>query len=525
MQPGYRAGVCIVSPVGPTGRTGGMLGCALLLALFLVVTPTGLVALAEVSAEPFHVIADTFPDAAPRRTDYGGCTFDYDAHRLPDLKFMVLSRWASTDPPVDLFSGVDSNGGLYFRLELVLAGLLNPPGPASPEVFDPFRYGPHPVYGFVEIDVDEDEETGGELDAPEFRYLGNIVRFGGKPAVNACDERVAEDESAFDGDITTPPYVDRHGEDFHLALLGGQFSWSDVRVVEGDADQIFEAGEVWRIRACWFHRAHGYEPFSLATGGAYPGEYMPVCTLEFRHDVVADQTHVTLVVPLTNLGAAKIEDEAPESSNGDPSDQASVLEGLMDLKYSAEFLDEFPTGLPEEIIIIEWCNKVPVLYLSPPRWRATALLGTSYTSPDPAGQRFIWTDAYPDVIRGDVNGDGEADQMDRSRIAQVIANEDADDGVVDGRVVIDQFPTRFSVYDINHEGVIDDLDVALVSRPGDTDGDDDMDLADFMRLQACFSGRSSPYAVDNCGLLDFDADGDVDEGDVDRFVRVLSGPG
>ena len=525
MQPGYIRRAAGSPPLRSVGRGGCALRFRLLWALLALLSPMSAMALAGDLADPLRTLFDGFPDAAPRRTDSGSCALDLEVHRLPDVQFIRLSRWAPHDPPNDLFAGEHSNGGLFFRLELVLAGLVNPPGPARPDEFDPFLYGPHPVYGFVEVDVDDDVETGGELDAPEYRYLGNVARFGGKPADDACDGHVAEDDSAFDDDITTAPYVDRHGEEFHLALLGDQFGWSDVTLVQSGDDRIFSEGETWRIRAQWFHRAHGFERFSLAIGGAHPGEYSPTCTLEFRHDPVADQTHMTLVIPLTNLGAAKVEDVAPEPYDGDPSDQASVLEALYDLKDSAQFVDEFPTGLPDEAIITEWANKIPRLFLSPPRWRATALLGTSYTSPDADRQRFIWTDVYPDVIRGDVNGDGEADQNDRQLIANFIAVRDAEDGILDGRVAIEQFPQRFALCDVNHQGAVDDLDVALVSRPGDTDGDEDSDLADFSLLQKCFSGWSTPYAVDMCGLVDFDADGDIDVGDVGRFVNGLDGPG
>ena len=36
----------------------------------------------------------------------------------------------------------------------------NPPGNPDPFAFDPFRFGDHPVYGFVEIDMDD--ETNAE---------------------------------------------------------------------------------------------------------------------------------------------------------------------------------------------------------------------------------------------------------------------------------------------------------------------------------------------------------------------------
>jgi hypothetical protein len=479
----------------------------------------------SIAGPPYRTIADAFPDAAPRPTDpSGSAAYDFAAHRLPDLEQIVIGEWAPDDPENDLFTGTYSNGGAFLRLELVLMHLMNPPGSVDPGYFDPFCYGPHPVYGFVEIDMDNDIETGGELDAPEYRYLGNIARFGGKPAGDVFDQRVAESASAFDQNFNTPPYVDRGGEEFHLALLGGQFSWNDVTVVAGDADAEFETGETWQIEGDWLHRAHGYEPFSLAEGGAIPGEYDPQCTLRFRHDPAEDRTHVTLVVPLTNVAAGLMRDEPPEALNGDPSDQASILEGLVDLHDSATFLDIFPTGLPEESIITEWLDKSPQAFLAPADWRITALLGSSYTVANPTGAFFIWSDANPDIIRGDMNGDGEADINDRTLVDDFIVEQDGLDGTVDGQAQVAGFPSDFRVFDTNQDGAVASLDVALVCAPGDTDDDGDQDLADFARLQACRSSVNMGEGSPACGLLDFDADADVDADDVQRFLQVLSGP-
>jgi hypothetical protein len=56
--------------------------------------------------------------------------------------------------------------------------------------------------------------------------------------------------------------------------------------------------------------------------------------------------------------------------------------------------------------------------------------------------------------------------------------------------------------------------------PGDADGDGDLDLADFGSLQQCV-GQSD----ENClALFDDDADGDVDQADVQAFILAFSGP-
>ena len=478
------------------------------------------------AAELWITYTDAAGDVVARRTDPGADgPFDPESHRLVELLELTLSKWKPDDTQEDLFTGYCHASGKFLRLDIVVDGLINPPGPTRPWEFDPFTYGDNPIYGFVEVDVDADVETGGELDAPEYRYVGNIVRFGNKPFEPvALEDRIALDASAFDGDFLTPPYVDQSGEEFHLALLGSVFTPLDIVEVVGDADLLFEGGETWWIEAPWFHRAHGYEPFSLALGGAQPGEYSPACTLQFEHDPLLDVTTISLVFPLKNVGAGEMWGEPPEPPNGDPSDQFSVFEALKDLVDSAIFLDWYPTGLPEEDIITEWQNKEPEDYLLPSAWGISALLGTSYTVADQGGEYFVWTDAYPDGIRGDVNGDAEADEQDRQLIEQFIADEDANDGTVDGRAELAGFAFGFSVFDVNHGGVVDELDDWLVSPPGDMDDDADIDLVDFASLQRCFSGAGSPYAPLACGLGDLDADNDVDEMDADWFGTAMAGP-
>lgn len=480
---------------------------------------------ASALADDFIAIPDPVCDHVARRTDPGGDgPFDPSLHRLPDLLEMAFGNWLPNAPESDLFNGVFESEAEFLRFDILFDGLVNPPGRTDPSQFAPFAYGDHPVYGFIEIDMDDDMDTGGELETPQFRYLGNVVRFGGMPDESLYDGRVAEDASAFDGDFLTEPYVERHGEEFHIALLGGQFFSSDVVEIAGDGDGVFEAGETWDITAPWFHRAHGFEPFSLAKGGPANGEYAPDSVIRFRHDPVADTTRLSLVFPLTNEAAALIHGEPPEPLNHNPTDQASVLEALSDLVDSAEFLDMFPTGLPEEAIIIDWKDKDPEEFLSPAEWRVTALVGSTYIAPDPAGVFFVWTDANPDVLRGDVDGENGLDADDVEEIVDFIAEHDADDGSSDGAVTLVDFAVDFSVFDVNHNGIVNYIDVMLVSLPGDHDDDGDVDFADFQAFQVCFSGTGVTFDEPACALADLDADGDVDLGDFKRFQLAITGP-
>lgn len=80
--------------------------------------------------------------------------------------------------------------------------------------------------------------------------------------------------------------------------------------------------------------------------------------------------------------------------------------------------------------------------------------------------------------------------------------------------------------------------IAHTPRPGDFDGDCDVDLDDFTLFQACMTGPSIPYdpgdLPSGCVLLpdgegiipaDFNRDGSVDLLDFAVFQRCYSGPG
>jgi hypothetical protein len=482
-----------------------------------------LISQAVLGADPPSSITYPDPDydVVARPTDLGATApFDPAIHRLIDLREISLVRWEPVAPELDVFDGAAASGGGFVRLDVVVGGLVNPPGSTDPATFDPFEYGDHPVYGFVEIDLDDDNETGGEVDSPQFRYLGNIARFGGLPEGIVFDDRLATDAAAFDWDFLSKPYVERHGEEFHLALLGDRFSSSGVAEVLGDGDLVFEGDEVWVLTGDWFHRAHGFEPYSLATGGYVPGEYSPECQLRFEHDSAAETTLISLVFPLNNAAAAAMRGENPEPPNHDPSDQASVSEALADLRDSAAIVYQFPTGDPEEALILGWKDKSPGQFIQPTDWRVTALLGTSYTS---AGHGFVWTDAYPNVIRGDVDGENGADNDDANGIYSFISEHDGDDGLPDGQVALLDFAEDFSVFDVNHDGVVGSVDVMLVSPVGDGDLDGDVDLADYAVWQVCHGVSGAPL-LPPCALQDLDSDGDVDLTDFVWLSNLLTGP-
>ena len=439
-----------------------------------------------------------------------------------DLLEIRLGRFSPADPTGDPFVGVAADpsaftpSGDLLRLDLVMAGLVNPPGPNGPVGFNPYRYGDHPVYGFVEIDMDDNVRTGGELDAPQYRYLGNAARFGGLSSRPPYGNHMAGDHSAFDGVFNTPPFVERHGEEFHLALLGSVPHQLFER--DGNGDFTFDPGETWLLIGPFFHRAHGFELFSLADGGQIAGEYAPLCHLQFQHDLDSDTTVVSLLFPMNPQGAAQLWNQPAQPINHDPSDHASVAEALADLQNSALLLTFFPTNLPEEDIIIEWAQQDPGAHLDPRTWRVTALLGTSYPQRIPGGVYFLWTDIFPNVLPGDVDGNGFRSLDDARAILNFIAENDTHDGPPNGTVPVPGFAAGFTVFDVNHDGLVDQTDTLFFM--GDGDGNRRVDLRDFAVMQRCI-GQSGHYPP--CASMNFNRDATVDSDDLRILTWILTG--
>ncbi len=119
----------------------------------------------------------------------------------------------------------------------------------------------------------------------------------------------------------------------------------------------------------------------------------------------------------------------------------------------------------------------------------------------------------PDVLAGDVNGDGCADSTDCGAIADFIAAEDGGpkdgDGEVNGSVQLLNFSINFSVNDLDYDGLVNDEDVDLVLSPGDFDGDGDVDVGDLSTLAGCYTGPGTPPSP-VCQICDLDKDSDVD---------------
>lgn len=481
---------------------------------------------------------DTHGDAIARPTDNGADgLIDPVNHRLPDLLSWTIGTWKANNPRTDLFSGTWANTGDFFRLDLVFDGLVNPPGPVGccgQADFEPFRYGPHPVSGYIEIDMDQDPDTGGELEWPGLRYLGNTSRFGGLPQQTSVRNRAAVDGRAFDGSVITPPLVERSGEDFHLELVGWETSASQIQRSDS-SDWLFGTGETWTLSGCFLHRAHGYSPFSSACcrSGVPIGNYEPLVKVQFWHNAMSDRTTVSLVYPLTHVGSAAMAGSSTvESMDVLFNNQNSVSEGLWELVISALAAGPSDRLLPEYALIAPWANKNPDEHLDPALWRVTILVGSSYTSPEDAF--FVWSDLYPDVKNGDLNGDGNTNSADLAIFSAYLLQNDGDpsidaDGQVNGSIEIRDFGSSFSLHDLNYDGLVNSEDAAMIggviSPRADFDHDGDVDLVDFAHLQLCLTEGSGPRPFGpGCRNADLDRDFDVDQDDIGILVRCASGP-
>jgi len=480
-------------------------------------------------ADDYEDYFDARRDAVLRRTDLAADgRVDEQDHAVPDLLKITIGAWAPRDPFRDLLNGEwdEDSGSAFLRLDLVFDGLVNPPGPIGfrDGGFDPYRFGPNPVYGFLEMDADEYEYTGGELSFPCVHPLGASGRFGGVPHERSeLRDRYARDGRDCDGNCSRGRDVEYSGEEFHLALTGEDYQRRVVRV--GDQDNRFERGETWETFGTWLHRAHGFERFSFACGFDR-GVYDPESALFFTHDDNRDETRLVLMFPLTQKAAAEWRNESRQSIDCNPYNHASVIEALDDLVQSARYWE----GRQAECkrVIEYWSDGRPDDELRPRKWQILGLFGMSYAvqQPEPEQAYFVWTDIFPDAEPGDVNGHSGVNDDDFFELYDWVQAEDGGpsdaDGKRDGRVTWAGFASSFTVYDVNYDGVVDRVDVKSMIVPGDFDGDRDVDLEDWRVGFDCMLGPGVQVPRE-CRKSDMDLDGDVDLADVALFFNAFGG--
>lgn len=487
----------------------------------------------RLSAQP-QILTDPAMDTQIRRTDFNNDgAIDPAMHALPDLIEIRAGSFSPFEPEDNRFAGQWNNGGGFIRVDLVFAGLVNPPGKlglsSSNPQYDPFRYGPNPVFGFIEFDVDQNEDTGGELAAPQFRYTGNVGRFGGMPSAAYLWNRIAIDATAFDANVQSAPFIDRSGEEFHWVFLGEEIGHVHVDTESpGGNPSLFEAGETWTLDGEFIHRAHGFEEFAVMCFES-EGVYEDEAKIQFRHSLSTNQTTVSLVYPKTNAGFLELEDP---NGNLQPNDgcadgQSSVEEALEDLWFSATIADAGTRSLPEFQLIAGWEFEDPSQYLDASTWRITALVGTTYAGQQPDGAVFAWTDVYPNPVIGDFDGDGSYSALDDALRADYVLEKDGtpsidQDGPGNGTIELVDFAPQFCLFDVNYDGRVNSLDSFI---PGDMDINQ---VVNFDDVDDFVQGLLDPvgYAADHGGQSaqfrgDIDGDGALDGGDISQFLLLI----
>ena len=429
---------------------------------------------------------DPTGDPVLRPTDRGGGGFINPASRLPDIVSLTISGWQPFSPTSDPYTGVpiESDGADIFRVQLVLDGLMNPPGTLglSGQPFDPYHFGDSPVFGFVEFDVDDRKDTGGHLGASaESRFMANVGRFGTRPG-SSIGDRAATSSAEYDRNIFTGNPYEHSGADWSLSLCGcfGVTLVSEV----GDGDGLFETGETMIVRGRFFARSEGYNSASGMSGGSVFGAYDPWVNIRFSHDAASDRTTVTFVGAVTNVGYGLLAGTGTPPVNTRADDGWSIEEGVTDLLASWPFA----TG-EAAVLYNDWRGRDLDDSLVPVDWGTTVILGTSYTDQFVDGL-YVWTDVGFDLKHGDFDGDALAGPIDQAALRNWVYDNDGGsndaDGLKNGRVTIGDAPYGYWVFDLDADGLVRHEDLSTYGPRADLDGDGVLTVFDFLAFQNLF---------------------------------------
>lgn len=473
----------------------------------------------DACADDVDVLNDPPNDAVLRRTDSCNCGEVNPNWALPDVRQIRISGWQSPTASTDPYSGaVVSHGVSHLaRIDIVLKGVICPPGPLGfgGDTYEPDRFGDAPVYGFFELDIDDDKDTGGEYPTvAATRFLGNVARFGSRPK-GSLGSRAATSGRDLFMPWTTEPQVCLTGADWVVAFCG----CSPVTVLSrsNPAHAKFQAGDTWIVEGRFFQRCGAQQNASLMSGGSAPGMYDPPTTLRFCHSVSVDETTITLITAIDQIGAGELRGVPPEPIDQSAANQTSIVEGVADLIAAAR--SRQLTGLAREVTI-RWADQSLGAVGDPAEWACRFIVGTAYASPQLDGGLYVWTDVGFLAPVGDVNGDGAVTSDDRasilSRIAELDGGCDDGDMLINSAVTIINFGSNFDLCDINSDGVIDIVDLNLLPADApclaDFDHSGSITAADiFDYLNAWFT--SAPEA-------DFDGVGGVTVMDIFAFLNA-----
>jgi hypothetical protein len=465
-------------------------------------------------AQTSITFADPAGDASLHRTDVGndGPLSAASIDSPHDLLSIKLSPWEPDDPKDARFYGEavpwQCGNVHFFRLDLKIAGLACPPGDLGSSSGFPntLEFGQNPLYCYIEIDMDGNVNTGGELGpSATQRYLANVARFGTTPPGLAS--RVATSACDYDGNCWTGPAYERSGADFTFTLCGcGCFG-----LEEGDdnLNGLFDPGETWIMDGQVFQRAGGFRLASAAKSKcSVPiGLYEPKVEVRFKYLQSEDATLVSLVVPLDQVGAGLIEEDPPEALNDNAGDQASVHEGLWEIaNYAGTVTDPCTIQLTQGW----WAYKNKPICdfpLNPLNWKVRALVGTGYSSLVLGDPAYVWTDVGFGEVAGDLTGDGVVNAADDAIVQQAITQLDGQwncpadaDGQTNGAVVIQDFSSQFHLADLDYDGVIG----SPAACYPDCDASGNLNIDDFICFQTYYSIGDLYADCDASGTLNID---------------------
>ncbi len=459
-------------------------------------------------------------DAVMRRTDSHYMGPLPSTQNLPDISKIKIRGWQSLTPETDPYSGSESSGGLphLVRIDVILSGVINPPGPLGLNgmAFDPFQFGNNPLYGFIEFDIDNDKDTGGDLTQGEaaLHYLGNAARFGGRPA-GSIGARAASSSGDFYWPVSHPPQIQLSGTDWIMGFCG---CFSSLPVYKANPnEQTFGPGSTWIMEGRFFERASAYRGASLMIYGSQAGLYDPIVRVRFQHSIAQEETTVTLVYALDAIGASQLSGlpVQPYGTNV-ASGRSSISEGMYDLIVQASSGNIPPGSLAYEVTN-RWGGRPIQTVQDLSRWKPSFIVGMSYPTYEQGNDGlYIWTDVGFNARKGDLNGDGVVDMLDRALVQATIEENDGSasdgDSSINGSVQIISFGSEFSLYDVNGDGLINGADLAFYNVPCAADFDHSGTLSTldiFAFLNAWFDGNMR---------ADFDHSGGLAVQDIFAFL-------
>jgi len=238
----------------------------------------------------------------------------------------------------------------------------------------------------------------------------------------------------------------------------------------------------------------------------------PVVELQFVHNPIADETVITMVFPISNIGAAQLKGESVQPIDTNIVNHTSIEEALDDLIAGVPF----SSGDILELVD-GWEGADATDFRRPRQWKTFALVGTAPVHPDPSSL-FVWTDVGFEEIYGDLNSDELVDHLDTNVIVDEINDLDGTssdaDGMLNGEVAIPDFGFSFNMTDLTGDGVIAMSDIIVSACPADLTNDG---MLNFFDVSAFLSG----FAIQD-PVADFNDDGLFNFFDVSVFLSAFA---